>query len=201
MGCSDSKDSKSQDLKLKKKEGNTKALGVKIVLLGDAGVGKSSLCQRYINNTISDNYEVTIGGAYLQKEVTLDSGFKIKLHIWDTGGEERYRAMAPLYYRDAQAALLVYDVNDSRTFQSLDYWVRELDEKVRDENMVLIIAGNKCDLPGRKVKEDQVKSFADNVGIKYFDVSAKTGTNINELFTELAQQLAKRVGENGHTGK
>eukprot|EP00330_Aristerostoma_sp_ATCC50986_P004713 CAMPEP_0114584646 /NCGR_PEP_ID=MMETSP0125-20121206/8313_1 /TAXON_ID=485358 ORGANISM="Aristerostoma sp., Strain ATCC 50986" /NCGR_SAMPLE_ID=MMETSP0125 /ASSEMBLY_ACC=CAM_ASM_000245 /LENGTH=75 /DNA_ID=CAMNT_0001779179 /DNA_START=253 /DNA_END=480 /DNA_ORIENTATION=+ len=75
----------------------------------------------------------------------------MKLHIWDTGGEERYRAMAPLYFRDAQAALLVYDVTDNRTFTSLDYWVKELDEKIRDDYMVVLMAGNKIDLEKKKV--------------------------------------------------
>lgn len=97
MGCTGGKPQGQQGLNTKK----NKSLAAKVVLLGDAGVGKSSICQRYINNTISENYEVTIGGAYLQKEVTLSNGKVMKLHIWDTGGEERYRAMAPLYYRDA----------------------------------------------------------------------------------------------------
>jgi len=195
MGCSDSK-AKNNDPKLKRRGENGKSLAAKVVLLGDAGVGKSSICQRYINNTISSTYEVTIGGAYLQKEVAIGTGQRIKLHIWDTGGEERYKAMAPLYYRDAQAALLVYDVTDARTFQSLDYWVRELDEKIRDDNMVLIVAGNKADLPTKRITKDQAQSFATSHNIQFFEVSAKTGDGVQELFKMLAENIASKLPTN-----
>ena len=197
MGCAESREKKPQGSRLQVKT-SVKAVAVKIVLLGDAGVGKSSICQRYINNKISDKHEITIGGAYLEKEVTLDNGQKLLLHIWDTSGEERFRAMASLHYRDTQAALLVYDVTDVRTFQSLDYWVRELDEKVRDENMIVVMTGNKSDLPDRRVATEQAKTFANSNSLQAFDVSAKTGANIDELFRNLANQLSRRLNENGH---
>ena len=81
-------------------------------MLGDAAVGKSSIAQRFIKDLFDDKYEVTIGGAYLQKSLTLGNGKKLKVHLWDTGGAERFKSMAPLYYRDALGALLVYDISD-----------------------------------------------------------------------------------------
>lgn len=89
-----------------------KLVEYKIVLLGDATVGKSSIAQRFCKDVFEEVYEVTIGGAYLQKSLTLKNGKKIKIHLWDTGGAERFKAMAPLYYRDAVGALLVYDVSN-----------------------------------------------------------------------------------------
>jgi small GTP-binding protein domain len=190
MGCVHSTNQNQAELKLKRKDAShSKMLSAKLVLLGDAGVGKSSICQRYIQNTMNSAYEVTIGGAYLQKEITTSNGQLLKLHIWDTGGEERYRAMAPLYYRDSQAALLVYDVTDPRSLQSLDYWIGELDEKVRDDNMIVIIAGNKCDLPNRKVSSEEARKFAASHSVESFEVSAKTGDGLIELFRYISDQL------------
>ena len=151
MGCSESKE-KPPEPKLRKRE-QSKTPAAKIVLLGEAGVGKSSICQRYINNHVSEYYEVTIGGAYMQKEVMTSIGQKITLHIWDTGGEERYKAMAPLYYRDAHAVLLVYDITNKRTFKMLNYWIRELEDRVQTEGLVIVCAGNKCDLAAKAVED------------------------------------------------
>ena len=196
MGCAVSKGDDSQGPKLNFKDDSFVTRGLKVVLLGDSGVGKSSICQRYINDTINDTYDVTLGASYFLKEVTLENGREVRLHIWDTGGEERYRAIASLYYKDAKAALLVFDVNDAKSFKSLEYWVKELSEKVREQNMVLIIVGNKDDLDSKKVSEEQVKLYAAQIGLKYIFVSAKTGSNINKLFETLTHELTQKEEEN-----
>jgi small GTP-binding protein len=87
----------------------------KIVLLGDSGVGKSSIAQRYCRNQFSENYDVTIGGAYLQQNITID-GIILKLHLWDTGGSDRFRSLVSMYYRDAVAAIICYDITNEHSF-------------------------------------------------------------------------------------
>ena len=117
----------------------------KIVLLGDSGVGKSSIAQRYCNDAFSDNYDVTIGGAYMQQKVNID-GTIVKMHIWDTGGSDRFRSLVSMYYRDAIAAVICYDLTNDRTFQSVNYWTNEMQQKNNVGDFVLAIAGNKCDM-------------------------------------------------------
>ncbi len=165
---------------------------IKIVLLGDQAVGKSSLVQRFCSDKFEENYKNTIGGAYLQKEVTLKNGDILKLHIWDTGGEERFRSMASLYYKDAVAAILVYDVSNQESFDSLNYWINELNTKIDNENFVISIAGNKCDLPPdqKKVQFNGVKNFAKEKGVPLcFETSAKVGIGVKDLFIGLAQKI------------
>ena len=137
MGCSHDKPENPNKKLIKIKNAHQKPFECKIVFLGDSGVGKSSVSQRYCNNIFNENYEVTIGGAYLQNQITLKTGQQLKMHLWDTGGEERFRAMAPLYYRDANAAILVYDVSDSKSFSSIEFWYKELENLVKQEGMVL----------------------------------------------------------------
>ena len=192
-GGSEEDKQKRQILKVKKPTATTapgKSMEAKVVFLGEAGVGKSSISQRFVNNKFSDNYEVTIGGAYLQQKVQLKGGNSLRLHLWDTGGEERFRAMTPLYYRDANAAILVYDVTDVNSFRSLDYWIRELDEKVKQDKMVVALAGNKCDITEKAVTTQQAKTFAETHNLLSFEVSAKTGEGLNELFKQLGEDIA-----------
>ena len=96
------------------------------MLLGDSGVGKSSIAQRYCKNHFSDSYDVTIGGAYMQQNVTVQNGSVVKMHIWDTGGSDRFRSLVSMYYRDAVAALICYDLTNERSFESVSYWTNEM---------------------------------------------------------------------------
>jgi len=130
-------------------EKENKAIEAKIVLLGDQNVGKSSIAQRFCKNIFTGQYVVTIGGAYLQQKIVLNNGVTLKLHIWDTGGQERFRSMANLYYRDASAAIITYDIGNDKTFEGINYWVNELKSKSDQDKIVLALAGNKCDIDSK----------------------------------------------------
>ena len=169
-------------------------LDAKIVLLGDSGVGKSSIAVRYVNNTFSEAFEVTIGGGYLQQVVRLSDGTNLKLDIWDTGGQERFRSLLQLYYRDADAAIITYDVGVERSLESCEYWVNEL--RNTEEGCLLFLTGNKTDLPERKVDLKKAEAFASKFNMNWIETSAKTGHNVNQLFDTVAQQIVKKQSEN-----
>lgn len=194
MGCNNSKgkqETKKADLKIKKVEkdiGGGKEYEVKICLLGDVAVGKTSIASRFCKNIFNENYVNTIGGAYQQQNIMLENNVKMKLHVWDTSGDERFKSMTNLYYRDAQVAILTYDVSNMQTFEGLDYWLKELSDKVNKDNMLLFLAGNKCDVDSsmKKVPVSKAKEFAERNNMFFYETSAKTGVGVKELFRAIA---------------
>ena len=191
MGCKGSKQNREPKLVLKvntPKKQESKEFEVKICLLGDIHVGKTSIASRFCKNSFNETYINTIGGAYQQQNITLNNGAKIKLHIWDTSGQERFRTMTKLYYKDAQVAILTYDVTNEQSLDNLDYWLNELNDKVEVENMLLCLAGNKNDVEATKktVPTSKGKGFAEEHNMIFFETSAKTGAGVKELFQAIA---------------
>lgn len=163
----------------------------KVVLLGEGRVGKTCLVLRYVQNQFSDAQESTIQATYLEKKLNI---FKksIRLQIWDTAGQERFHALAPIYYRDANGALLVYDITDRDSFTKVRNWVKELRKIVDGEGIVLVIAGNKADLEKkRQVDPDEAQKYADSVGAIHMLVSAKSGNNVEAAFLEITKGMIK----------
>lgn len=186
---------------------------LKVVLLGDSGVGKTSLALRQVRDEFHPFPEPTIGAnCFTTRTLSLADGRRVSLRVWDTAGQERYQSLAPLYFRGAQAAILVYDRIQWHTWESLKKWVRELKQFGSDDTL-LFICGNKCDLLQLTVMDigsshnkneatssgdseppflRDVRAYAEQVGATYVETSAKDGTNVNELFLLVAQQAADR---------
>jgi len=167
----------------------TKQFQFKLVLLGDASVGKSSLVLRFVKGQFLEFQESTIGAAFLTQSVVLNDT-TVKFEIWDTAGQERYHSLAPMYYRGAQAAIVVFDITVLESFKRAQYWVKELQRKGIAE-MVIALAGNKLDLisAGRAISSKEANSYAEENGCLYFETSAKTAANVNELFVAIAKKL------------
>ena len=169
----------------------------KICVIGTYGVGKSSVVNRYCHGTFSTTHMTTIGAAFSSKEVTLHGAPKVKgaspvlrLQIWDTGGEERYRSMTKFYVRNCCAALLVYDVQERKSFDELRSWLDFFRAECPDS--LVVVAGNKCDAglePQRKaVPRSLAATFADENQLTHFECSARDNRNIEEMFAEIAGQ-------------
>ncbi|OCK95089.1 vacuolar protein sorting-associated protein 21 [Cenococcum geophilum 1.58] len=192
---------------------------VKLVLLGEAAVGKSSLVMRFVNNDFQENKEPTIGAAFLTQKCNLPTR-TIKFEIWDTAGQERFASLAPMYYRNAQAALVVYDITKASSLTKAQHWVAEL-QRQASPGIVIALVGNKSDLASsssgasdastggddadvavaagedeegvdsdaRKVPTKLAKAYADEEGLLFFETSAKTGLNVAEVFTAIANAI------------
>ncbi|KAI9891134.1 MAG: Vacuolar protein sorting-associated protein 21 [Vezdaea aestivalis] len=163
---------------------------VKLVLLGEAAVGKSSLVLRFVNDDFQENKEPTIGAAFLTQKCNLPTR-TIKFEIWDTAGQERFASLAPMYYRNAQSALVVYDLTKAASIIKAKHWVAEL-QRQATPGIVIALVGNKLDLcegDERKVSTDEAKAYAEEEGLLFFETSAKTGTNVADVFEGIANKI------------
>lgn len=166
------------------------SLKFKVVLLGEGRVGKTSILIRFCQNTFNDRQQPTLQASYLDRKVTID-GQSVSLSVWDTAGQERFHALGPIYYRDADAALCVYDITDGDSLDRVKKWVQELKNHASD-NIVIAIAGNKIDLEKRRhVKKSDALALAKSVGAEHFDTSAKLNKGLQEAFLHLAKGLIK----------
>lgn len=162
----------------------------KIIVVGDSGVGKSSLLKRAVQNKFEAGYQATIGFEFLLMHFKVND-FKLKLQIWDTCGQEMYRSLIQGFYRNTSLALAVYDLNTISTYEGISVWLNDIREHT-EQDIPIFIVGNKNDLDKRAVPQDEARAFAQNQRTKYFtECSAKTGENVREIFIEAAKYLYK----------
>lgn len=160
----------------------------KVVLLGEGRVGKTSILLRYIRGEYDDKQVSTLQASYLDKKIVVDNK-AVQLSLWDTAGQERFHALGPIYYRDADGALLVYDITDEQSFVKVKTWVREL-RKIVGNDIAITIAGNKIDLEkNRHVVEKDALEYAESVGAAHYHTSAKLNKGLDDAFVDLAHKM------------
>ena len=163
---------------------------IKIVVVGDSGVGKTNLIKRFITNEFSENFKATIGVEFMSKTYRINKHL-FKIEIWDTAGQERYKSITAVYYKGAKGALVVYDTTDQNTFDNIDKWMLEIKDKT-SKDIKLMIIGNKIDLKDeREVKNEDALKKADTLGIPLMETSALDATNVKEAFNDLIKEMYK----------
>jgi len=162
----------------------------KVVVLGDAGAGKTSVIQRFTQDSFDECTKATVGASFASKTVPSgDTGSNIKLSIWDTAGAEQFQSMAPIYYRNANAAIVIFDLLVWDSFVKAKFWIAQLKDNA-PPGVKIQIVGNKADREiERKVPAETARSLANDIGAGYFETSAKSGAGVEELFHEIGIQV------------
>lgn len=173
---------------------------IKLLTIGNSGVGKTCLLLRYANDSFSPTFITTIGIDFKIKTIEVD-GKRVKLQIWDTAGQERFRTITTSYFRGAQGILLVYDVTDRNSFNCIKTWVDEIDRNA-DKHVNKVLIGNKCDVDdsARAVSRSEGESLAREYGMAFFETSAKKDIGVAEAFSTIARQVVSRLGDGAAKG-
>eukprot|EP00929_Paragymnodinium_shiwhaense_P016925 TRINITY_DN12567_c0_g2_i1.p1 TRINITY_DN12567_c0_g2~~TRINITY_DN12567_c0_g2_i1.p1 ORF type:complete len:211 (-),score=70.27 TRINITY_DN12567_c0_g2_i1:239-871(-) len=169
---------------------------LKVIILGDSGVGKTSLMNQYVNKKFTNQYKATIGADFLTKELMIDDK-AVTLQIWDTAGQERFQSLGVAFYRGAECCVLVYDITQQKSFESLESWRDEflIQASPRDaDNFPFVVIGNKSDLePKRKVTDARARQWCSSKNnIPFYETSAATAQNVEQAFVEIARQALKQ---------
>ena len=157
----------------------------KIIFVGDAGVGKTTIISRIMDNPFNEVYEPSIGVDFMSKNIKFREQ-SIKLQIWDTAGQEKYKGLIPSYVRNSSIVFLVYDVSVKTSFDNIPKWINFIKSI---ENTTIVLCGNKIDLENREVKKEEGEELAKKEGISFFEVSAKTNDNIKNMFYNVIAEL------------
>ncbi|GFQ05474.1 RAS-related protein rabd2c, partial [Phtheirospermum japonicum] len=164
----------------------------KLLLIGDSGVGKSCLLLRFADDSYLESYISTIGVDFLMLQ-KIRTGKTIKLQIWDTAGQVRFRTITSSYYRGAHGIMVVYDVTNQERFNNIKQWLNEID-RYASENVNKLLVGNKCDLTAQKVvSTETAKAFADEIGIPFMETSSKNATNVELTFMAMSAAIKSRM--------
>ncbi|XP_060089244.1 ras-related protein Rab-7b [Heteronotia binoei] len=171
----------------------SKKVDLKIIIIGALGVGKTSLLLRYIHKTFHEDYQTTLGASVMSKMVMVDNT-PVKLQIWDTGGQERFRSMVSTFYKGSDGCVLAFDVMDKDSFESLSYWRKDFLQKVvpTEQSFPMVVLGNKIDLKEREVSKEEASLWCLKKNIAYFEVSAKDDINVVQAFETLSRQALSR---------
>ena len=168
-----------------------------LLIIGDATVGKTCILRRFAHDKFTSNYISTVGIDFFTKDVILDDK-KIHIKIWDTAGQERYRSLTQGFFRKAEGIIIVYDITNEKSFNNLKFWIESIESNANSQSSKIpaIIVGNKIDILERKVDKTSAESFAKNKQYKYFEVSTKSGINIDESIKFLIKNVLEEKKEN-----
>ena len=162
---------------------------LKILLIGDTYVGKTSLLLQYIDRECPENHMATIGVEFKDKIVQINKK-NVKLQVWDTSGQERYRSITKNFYRNADGVMFICDVTKESTFENIKNWLIDSEQNSNNSNFKKILVGNKIDLQKERViDKEKLENFANKKGMNFYEASAKEGTNVDLIFTELAKLI------------
>ena len=165
---------------------------LKLAMLGDSTVGKTSICNVYFNNDFENNQLMTIGQVKMDGKIKLEDGTELKLIIWDTAGQERFHSISLNACKNVEGIFVTFDLTKLKTFQNITEWLNKINENIA--NIPIIILGNKCDLKNeRKVTKEEAENFAKNLNLPYFETSAKENINIKESIEALANIAYKKA--------
>uniref|UniRef100_A0A8C5RTJ6 Ras-related protein Rab-7b n=1 Tax=Laticauda laticaudata TaxID=8630 RepID=A0A8C5RTJ6_LATLA len=173
--------------------GPNKRIDLKIIIIGALGVGKTSLLHQYIHKRFYEDYRTTLGASILSKVMEVDHT-PLKLQIWDTGGQERFRSIVSTFYKGSDGCMLAFDVTDMDSFEALDVWRKDFLQKVNstEQGFPMVVLGNKIDLKDRQVSKEVASSWCKEKDVAYFEVSAKNDINVVQAFETLTRQALSR---------
>jgi Ras-related protein Rab-11A len=184
----------SDDIKIEEVNSNEvkEDYKLKVVIVGDSGVGKTNLIKRFVSNTFTPNSKATVGVEFISKSYRINNQV-FKIEMWDTAGQERYKSITAAYYKGAKGALIVYDTTQKTSFENIDKWMAEIKDK-SSKDMKLMIVGNKTDLKDeRQVKTEEALVKAKDLEAPIMEASALDGSNVKEAFYDLLKEMYKEI--------